>query len=67
MKYNNISNEELSIMIDNILNGNKVQNEYAYVDEKQREFISSLQSMVEDQDRALKNYRNLRWYLTHGV
>jgi len=60
MVYNNISNEELNMMIDNILKGNEVQNETTYVDEKQQEFISSLQSMVEDKDRALRNYRNLR-------
>lgn len=59
MAYNDISNEELSMMIDNILNGNDVQNESTYVDEKQREFISSLQNMVEDKDRALRNYRKL--------
>lgn len=60
MTYNDISNEELSLMIDNILNGNVVHHNSEYVDQKQREFISSLQSMVEDNDRALKNYRNLR-------
>ena len=59
MSYNNISNEELNKMIDNILNGKDAQSESTYVDEKQKEFISSLQSMVEDRDRALKNYRNL--------
>ena len=59
MEYNNISNEELSKMINNILMGNDIQNETSYVDEKQREFISSLQGMVEDREQALKNYRNL--------
>lgn len=59
MNYKEISNEELSKMIDNILNGNDIQSEQSYIDEKQREFISSLQGMVEDRDKALKNYRNL--------
>lgn len=60
MINSNISNEELSIMINNILNNDMIQHDSEYVDEKQREFISSLQSMVEDKDRALKNYRNLK-------
>ena len=60
MINSNISNEELSIMINNILNNDMIQHDSEYVDEKQREFINSLQSMVEDKDRALKNYRNLK-------
>ena len=59
MEYNNFSNEDLSRMINNILSGNDINEQAGYVDEKQQAFISSLQSMVEDKDRALRNYRNL--------
>ena len=53
------SEEQLSNMINNILNGVDINEPVGYVDEKQREFISSLQNMVEDRDEALRNYRNL--------
>lgn len=53
------SEEQLSNMINNILNGVDINEPVGYVDEKQREFISSLRNMVEDRDEALRNYRNL--------
>ncbi len=53
------SDKELSNMINNILNGVDINEPVGYVDQKQREFISSLQNMVEDRDAALRNYRNL--------
>lgn len=59
MNYSNLSNEDLNKMINNILSGNDINQSTGYVDEKQQAFISSLQSMVEDKDRALRNYRNL--------
>lgn len=50
MEYNNISNEELSKMVESILNGNPVNlsinNEPEYVDERAEAFIQSLKDMV---------------------
>ena len=50
MEYNNISNEELSIMVDNILSGKSVdmsiKSEPRYVDERAEAFIQSLKDMV---------------------
>ena len=59
MDYNNISNEKLSKMVEDILNGKEVESDIPYVDERANEFIKSLQNMVEDKESALKNYRNL--------
>ena len=50
MEYNNISNEELSKMVENILSGKTVNmsinSEPEYVDERAEAFIKSLQDMV---------------------
>jgi len=50
MEYNNISNEELSKMVENILSGRPVDmslnSEPGYVDERAEAFIQSLKDMV---------------------
>lgn len=50
MEYNNINNEDLSKMIENILNGNPadmgINEEPQYVDERVEAFIKSLKDMV---------------------
>ena len=50
MEYNDISNEQLSIMIENILSGKPADMstniEPGYVDERAQAFIKSLQDMV---------------------
>ena len=59
MDYNSISTEELSKIVESILNGKEVEINTNYSDERANEFIKSLQNMVEDKDQALKNYRNI--------
>lgn len=50
MDYTNISNEDLSKMVENVLNGNPADMGIAantgYVDEKAEAFIKSLKDMV---------------------
>ena len=50
MDYNNISNEDLSKMVENILNGNPadmgINTNAGYVDERAETFIQSLKDMV---------------------
>ena len=50
MEYNDISNEDLSKMVDNILSGKPVDmglsGEPQYVDERAEAFIQSLKDMV---------------------
>jgi len=50
MEYNDISNEQLSKMVENILNGRTVDmsinSEPEYVDERAEAFIQSLKDMV---------------------
>ena len=50
MEFNNISNEELSKMVENILSGKPVDvsinSEPKYIDERAEAFIQSLKDMV---------------------
>ena len=50
MDYNNISNEDLSKMVENVLNGKPVDlcinTNAGYVDERAEAFIQSLKDMV---------------------